>query len=70
MIRFIMKRRWRSDADAGANGENFITFIADVPELEKHLKSGSMSQNGFEMVDLVGAEVIEPQPAQESGEGK
>ena len=58
MIRFIMKRRWRSDADSGASGENFITFTADVPELEKHLNSGGMSQYGFEMVDLVGAEVI------------
>jgi len=57
MLRFIIKRRWRSDADSGASGESFETHDIDVPDLEKLLfERGGMSQYGFEAFDLAGVE--------------
>ncbi len=58
MLRFIIKRRWRSDADSGASGEQYETHDIDVPELEALLfRRGGMSQYGFEMFDLAGVEL-------------
>lgn len=65
MIRFIMKRRWRRDDEAGASGEQFVTFLADVPELEQHLRAGGKSQFGFDVTDLVGAEVVDEKTIQD-----
>ncbi len=59
MLRFVIKRRWARVDEGGASGENLITFTADVPELETYLRRGGMSQNGFELFDLVGAEVLD-----------
>jgi hypothetical protein len=58
MLRFIIKKRWRSDAESGANGEQYETHDIDVPELERLLfRRGGMSQYGFEVYDLAGIEL-------------
>ena len=58
MLRFIIKKRWRSDVDSGASGEDYETHDIDVPELEKLLfRRGGMSQYRFEVYDLVGIEL-------------
>ena len=58
MLRFIIKKRWRSDADSGASGENYETHDIDVPQLEQLLfRRGGMSQYGFEVYDLAGIEL-------------
>lgn len=58
MLRFVIKKRWARVDEGGASGEQLITFTADVPELEHYLRAGGMSQNGFEIYDMVGAEII------------
>lgn len=58
MLRFIIKKRWASVPDGDARGEEFLTLDVDVPELEKRLRGGGMSQYGFEFYDLAGVEIL------------
>lgn len=57
MIRFIMRRKWR-DAISGAESENFESLLCDVPELERTLSGGGHGEGGFDIRELVGAEIV------------
>lgn len=57
MIRFIIKRKFKGDPYA-AGTETFETFTVDVPELEAALTRGGVSQNGYDISELMGAEVF------------
>lgn len=56
MIRFILKREV-SDRYSGAEYEQLYTVDVNVPELERELTRGGLSQEAYEIVSLVGAEV-------------
>lgn len=57
MIRFIVKRKFKGDPYA-AGHDTFETFFADVPILEEALTRGGVSQNGYDVTELVGVEII------------
>ena len=58
MIRFIIRVK-NLDSVSGAAWEQLATIDADVPELERALRSGGRGENCYELVELVGAEVLE-----------
>jgi hypothetical protein len=57
MLKAILKRRWR-DEISGATGEAFYTLDFRCDALEEQLRRGRMSQNGFEIVELTGVELM------------
>lgn len=82
MIRVILKRRWR-DAASGAEGTNLETITFDQPLLERALERGGFGDHGYDLTDVIGAEIIpggyasamtgdvtpKDAPAPEDGEG-
>lgn len=68
MIRFVLKMSERN-AIAGYDREALVTVDADVPSLEALLKRGGHGENGFEIWQLLGAEVIDA-ALSASAEGK
>ena len=59
MIRFILKRKYRDDKSL-LNADHFETLDCEVPELEKLLNRGGTSEYGYDITDLIGAEVLPP----------
>lgn len=57
MIRFIVERKVKCQY-SGAEWSQFITVDADVPSLEALLGANGLSETGYEMHHLVGAEVL------------
>lgn len=57
MLRFVVRRRWR-DSISGSSGEMLETIVADVPALEAYMTRGGHGEEGFEIGELVGVEVI------------
>ena len=57
MIRFIVRRK-RKDDPFSAGYESLETFIADVPILQEALLRGGTSQDGYDLTELVGVEVV------------
>ena len=56
MIRFIIRRKWR-DSISGAETDSFETLQSEAPELERILCGGGCGEGGFDIRELVGAEV-------------
>lgn len=56
-VRFILKLEVL-DRYSGAQYERLYTLDMQAPELERELCRGGMSQEAYELVSLVGAEVI------------
>jgi hypothetical protein len=57
VIRFILKRKHKSDPYA-AGTECYETIVAEVPNLEQVMQRGGVSQNGWDITELVGIEII------------
>lgn len=57
MIRFIIRIKWR-DGHSGAEGEHFRTLDLDMPDLKDALSIGGYGENGYEMAELVGVEML------------
>lgn len=57
MIRFILKRKHKADPDPGCGTVALETLDVQVPELEKVLRRGGVSQYSYDITELVGAEV-------------
>lgn len=64
MLRFIIKTKWR-DGISGAEGEYFKTLDIVVPKLQDELCKGGFGESGYDMVQLVGVEVL---PDEDGGE--
>jgi len=58
MLRFIIKCQ-ESNNDIGIQNTRLYTIDCDVAELEQALRRGGFSENGYEIHDLVGVEVID-----------
>ena len=56
IIRFIVRHKHRCPV-SGAEYENLITVDADVPELQAALDVGGLSENGYHVAEMVGAEL-------------
>lgn len=56
MIRFIVRRKWR-DSHSGAESDGFESVLCDAPELERVLRGGGHGPDGFDIRELVGAEI-------------
>lgn len=67
MLRFILKKKWR-DGISGAEGEYFETLDSVVPKLQEALSKGGFGESGYDMVQLVGVEVL-PDEAEGGGNG-
>jgi hypothetical protein len=57
MIRFIFERSFK-DMASGYEGKGLHTVDINVPELEKLLTRGGMGENGHDITELIGAEII------------
>lgn len=57
MIRFIVRRKIL-DAHSGGLQESMLTIDADVPALEQFLTSGGCGPSGYNIPELIGAEVL------------
>lgn len=66
MIRFIIRRKWR-DAISCAESEFLESVLCEAPELERILSGGGHGEGGFDIRELVGAEIEQfaPSPAAE-----
>ena len=42
------------------NNVNYFTIDFDVPELQKKLDTGGNGENGYDLIHLVGVEIIPP----------
>lgn len=60
MIRFILKRKFK--ACDSAEDVSFQTFDAECPELEINLQRGGWDQHSYDHFELVGIEILKPQP--------
>ena len=60
MIRFIGKREYKCQ-HSGATYSELFTVDADVPELAEILCGGGVSENGFDVRQLVGCELLADQ---------
>lgn len=69
MLRFIIKCKERCGA-IGLESTRHYTIDCDVAELEQALRRGGFSENGFEIHDLVGVEVIDSSRNQNGDEDK
>lgn len=69
MLRFIVKRR-TNDCYSGAMFSNLQTIDVDVPALESALDRGGYGEQGYDLTELVGVEVLRaaPQKAVDGGE--
>lgn len=56
MLRFIIKNKKKTRS--GALCEHFYTIDLDIPELEKALDSGGLSETEYEVHSLVGVEIV------------
>lgn len=57
MIRFIMESHV-VDLHSGFESKDFVTFEAEVPELERLMTYGGKGESGFKICRLIGAEVV------------
>ena len=57
MIRFIIKRHYRA-AFTGVSTQDFETVEIDVPELERILTGGGYSEDGHDIRELAGVEIV------------
>ena len=57
MIRFIIKRKHKCQY-SGAQQMTYETLDCQVPDLEGALLGGGYGENGYDIRDLEGAEVI------------
>lgn len=64
MIRFIVQRH-EQDHNSGLERRDFVTLDASVPELERLLLRGGRGEMGFEHWQLLGAELLDPDPVPE-----
>ncbi|WP_312911027.1 hypothetical protein [Stutzerimonas nitrititolerans] len=65
MIRFIVQRH-EQDHNSGLERRDFVTLDASVPELERLLCRGGRGEMGFEHWQLLGVELLEPDPVPEA----
>ena len=65
MLKAILKRSWR-DAISGTQGVQYITVDFEAPDVEAYLRRGGFGESGFEAVELVGLEVLNPLPKDEA----
>lgn len=61
MLRFILKMSYK-DPSTGHEGGNSYTIDGDVKELEKCLRRGGFSENGYEKHELIGVELLDDVP--------
>ena len=56
MVRFILKRKV---CNSVIECENFETIDCEIPELEEKLTQGGYGEQGFDVTNLIGYEVIQ-----------
>lgn len=56
MLRAIIKRKWKDSAN-GATGEQIMTLDFVCEALQSELSRGGLSEDGYEIFELVGVEV-------------
>lgn len=61
MLRAVICEKSKDQCN-GAEYERLITLDFDCPALEEALRSGGMSEGGYQIPQLVGIEVL-PQPS-------
>lgn len=61
MLKAILKRTWREEI-SGATGTQYLTVDFDAPEVEAQMRRGGLNETGFEVVELLGIEVLNPLP--------
>lgn len=59
MLRMIIRRRYK-DQWNGLEMEDFETVDIDIQKLEQILTGGGTSENGYDIRELVGVEVLPP----------
>ena len=59
MLRMIIRRRYK-DHWNGLEMEDFETVDIDIPKLEQILTGGGTSENGYDIRELAGVEVLPP----------
>lgn len=62
MLRAVIMVKSKSEY-SGAEYKRFVTLDFDSQELEEALRSGGLSEGGYEIPELVGIEVL-PQPTE------
>ena len=58
MLRVMLRRRMH-DAASGCSIDNLFTLDVEVPELEQQLRKGGYGESGFEVIEMVGVEVLQ-----------
>lgn len=58
MLRFIVVNRFKCQV-SGCESTRYETIDVDVPELEDRLRRGGSGENGYDVTDLVGVEVLD-----------
>jgi hypothetical protein len=59
MIRFILRDRYK-DSRNGLETDSLSTLDAEVPDLECLLLAGGLAENGYEIHEVIAAEVFPP----------
>ncbi len=57
MIRFLMVRK-QMDSCTGVAWSSFYTIDEDTEALERDLQSGGRGENGYDLTELLGVEII------------
>ncbi len=68
MLRFVILRKYR-DALTGLETEGLYTVDAECPELEREMIGGGYGENGYDVRELKGAEILPEEAAKREGRG-
>jgi hypothetical protein len=60
MLRFIIRSKYK-DRCNGVECERLTTIDGEVPQLESILRGGGFAEDGYELYELVGVEVLDIQ---------